>query len=230
MTKHTTLILFDIDGTLIDPGAAGRRSITRAFEELFSIKDAFGDIRMAGKTDIQIAKEGLATHGLPSNDGVISSIKSEYIRILKTEIKNKRKRLMPGVMALLDALNKRNGCRLGLLTGNIEQGARIKLGAFNLNAYFPVGAFGDDDEDRNQLLPIALKKFQQLTGITLQYSDCVVVGDTPSDVGCSKPFGAISVAVATGPYSYEALLETGADYVLKDLTQALEEVDEFQGL
>ena len=230
MTKRTTFVLFDIDGTLIDPGAAGRRSITRAFEELFSIKDAFGDIRMAGKTDIQIAKEGLAAHGLPSGDEVISSIKSEYIRILKTEIRNKRKRLMPGVMALLDVLNKRNGYRLGLLTGNIEQGARIKLGAFNLNAYFPVGAFGDDDEDRNHLLPIALEKFKQLTGIDLHYNDCVVVGDTPSDVRCSKPFGAVSVAVSTGSYSYEALLETGADYVLKDLTQALEMVSEFKNL
>ncbi|MDB4444692.1 HAD hydrolase-like protein [bacterium] len=228
MTKRTTFVLFDIDGTLIDPGAAGRRSITRAFEELFSIKDTFGDIRMAGKTDIQIAKEGLAAHGLPSGDDVISSIKSEYIRILKTEIKNKRKRLLPGVMALLDVLNKKNGYRLGLLTGNIEPGARIKLGAFNLNSFFPVGAFGDDDEDRNHLLPIALKKFKLLTGIDLHYSDCVVVGDTPSDVRCSKPFGAISVAVSTGSYSYEALLETGADYVLKDLTQALEDVDQFR--
>ena len=88
-----------------------------------------------------------------------------------------------------------------------------------------MGAFGDDDEDRNRLLPIALKKYKQATGMDLRYEDCVVIGDTPSDVRCAKPFGAISVAVSTGPYSYEALLETGADYVLKDLTQAMDTVD-----
>jgi phosphoglycolate phosphatase len=215
-------VLFDIDGTLIDPGGAGRRSVTRAFHEIFSIREAFAGAMMAGKTDIRIMKEGLARHGLPTDDGILSSIVSRYVAILQGEITNPRGHIHPGVVELLGALRETDGYRLGLLTGNIERGARIKLEAFNLNGYFPVGAFGDDSEDRNNLLPIALEKLRTMTGIDIGYNDCIVVGDTPLDVACSKPFGAISVAVATGPYGYESLLETGADYVLEDLSDAME--------
>lgn len=215
-------VLFDIDGTLIDPGGAGRRSLTRAFYEMFSIRDAFAGARLAGKTDIQIIKEGLARNGLPMGDGILFSIVSRYVAILQGEITNPRGHIHPGVVELLDALRETDGYRLGLLTGNIEPGARIKLGAFDLNGYFPIGAFGDDSEDRNNLLPIAVEKLRMMTGIDIGYTNCIVVGDTPLDVACSKPFGAISVAVATGPYSYESLLETGADYVLEDLSDAME--------
>ena len=85
-----------------------------------------------------------------------------------------------------------------------------------------MGAFGDDNEDRNELLPVAVEKFRKLANVDLRYSDCVVVGDTPMDVQCSKPLGATSIAVATGPYSYESLLQTGADFVLRDLTTAID--------
>ena len=135
---------------------------------------------------------------------------------------------MPGVVELLDALMAMDGYWLGLLTGNIEQGARIKLGAFDLNRYFPVGAFGDDSEDRNRLLPIAVERLRKTRDIDINYSDCIVIGDTPKDVQCSKPFGATSIVVSTGPYSYESLLETGADYVLKDLSYAMDLLDKFR--
>jgi len=221
------LVLFDIDGTLMDPGEAGARSMKRSFDELFSIRDAFAGVEMAGKTDIQIIKEGLVAHGLPLEDEGVPAILSRYIENLKIEINNKRKHLNPGVVELLNALTERDGCWVGLLTGNIEQGAEIKLDAFGLNNYFSVGAFGSDSEDRNALLPIAVNKFRKKTKIDLQYSDCIVIGDTPSDVQCAKPFGAISIAVATGPYSYESLLETGADYVLKNLSNAINELRGF---
>jgi len=215
-------ILFDIDGTLIDPGGAGRRSVSKAFSDIFFIKDAFAGITMAGKTDIQIIREGLSIHGLPSGDEAMSLILSRYIENLKIEINKKGKHVMPGVVELLDALNTMDGCWLGLLTGNIQQGARIKLGAFDLNRYFPVGAFGDDDEDRNRLLPIAVRKLRKMKKIDINHSDCIVIGDTPMDVQCSKPFGATSIAVSTGPYSYESLLETEAHYVLRDLSCAID--------
>ena len=220
--KMHRFVLFDIDGTLINPGGAGRRSVTRAFYEMFSIHEAFAGARMAGKTDIQIIKEGLARHKLPIGDGILSSILSMYVEILQTEIPNSKGHINPGVVGLLDALRETDGYWLGLLTGNIERGARIKLGAFGLNEYFQVGAFGDDSEDRNSLLPIAVEKLKTRAGIDIGYNDCIVVGDTPLDVECSKPFGAISVAVATGPYSYESLLKAGADYVLRDLSCALD--------
>lgn len=220
-------VLFDIDGTLIDPGGAGRRSVCKAFDQAFSIRDAFAGVTMAGKTDIQIIKEGLSIHGLSSGDGVLASIVSQYIGNLRIEINNKGKHVMPGVVGLLNALKTTDGYWLGLLTGNIERGARIKLGAFDLNKYFPIGAFGDDNEDRNRLLPIAVEKLRKVENIDINYSDCIVIGDTPKDVQCSKPFGATSIVVSTGPYSYESLLEAGADYVLRDLSHAMDLIDRF---
>jgi phosphoglycolate phosphatase-like HAD superfamily hydrolase len=215
------LVLFDIDGTLINPGEAGRNSLTMAFTEMFLIQDAFAEIRMAGKTDIQIIKEALSAHGLTSIDGIIPSLLSLYLKNLKKETNSNRACLKPGVVELLDGLNSMDNYWLGLLTGNVEQGARIKLGAFGMNHYFPLGAFGDDSEDRNKLLPIAVERFSSMTDIDINYSDCIVIGDTPMDVECAKPFGATSIAVSTGIYSYESLLETEADYVLKDLSNAL---------
>jgi len=216
------LVLFDIDGTLIDPGGAGRKSLGHTFNELFNIRDAFGRIKMAGKTDIKIIKEGLTAHGLSSDDHNLPSILSVYLKHLRTEILNKEKHINPGVVELLNTLKEMDGYWLGLLTGNIEPGARIKLGAFDLNAYFSVGAFGDDDENRNHLLPIAIEKFRKMTDIRINSHDCIVIGDTPSDVLCAKPYGAVSIAVSTGPYSYDALLETEANYVLKDLSCAMD--------
>jgi len=220
--KIHRFLLFDIDSTLINAGGAGRRSVTRAFYEMFSIHEAFAGERMAGKTDIQIIKQGLARYGLPMGDGILSSVLSRYVEILQGEIHNSQGYINPGVVELLDALRETDGYRLGLLTGNIERGARIKLGAFGLNRYFPIGAFGDDSEDRNNLLPIAVEKLKTSTGIDVGYNDCIVVGDTPLDVACSKPFGAISIAVATGPYRYESLVKAGADLVLRDLSHAIE--------
>ena len=220
------LILFDIDGTLIDPYGAGSRSAGKAFEHLFSIKDAFAGARMAGKTDIQIIKEGLTAHGLSDGDRMLSSIFEVYLEHLAREVRINRGKVKPGVVELLDALEKNEECRLGLLTGNIQKGARIKLKAFGLNSYFPSGAFGDDNEDRNKLLPFAVRRFEEMSATPIPYGDCIVIGDTPMDVMCSRTFGAKAMAVSTGPYSYESLLETDADYVIKDLTAALEILEE----
>ena len=214
------LILFDIDGTLINPGRVGRRSLTEAFYELFSVQDAFSDITMAGKTDIQIIKEALTAHGLASDDGVLPKILTQYVHILRSEINTGRMSLKPGVMELLNDLETNDGLRLGLLTGNIEQGARLKLNAFDLNRHFLFGGFGDDNEDRTKLLPIAVEKFRDMTNIPIGFSDCIFIGDTPMDIACSSPFGAISVAVSTSPYSFDSLVNAGADFVLEDLTQA----------
>ncbi len=213
------LILFDIDGTLMDSGEAGTRSMNLAFDDLFSIRGAFGGISMAGKTDIQIMKEGLRKYGLNSEDGNIESLCAGYIRHLLKEIENPRRHLKPGIMESLNVLSRTGDLYLGLLTGNIEAGARIKLGVFGLNRYFPLGAFGDDDEDRNKLLPVAVERFSRLYQKEIDCRDCIIIGDTPRDVECAKIYGAYSIAVATGPYPYESLLSTGADLVVKDLIE-----------
>lgn len=213
------LVLFDIDGTLIDSGGAGVRSLTLAFQDLFSILDAFSAISMAGKTDAQIIREGLLAWGLSSDDGIVPRVIAAYLAHLRREVDNDRRQLKKGVAELLDALSRdADRMRLGLLTGNIERGARLKLDPFGLNAYFPFGAFGDDDEDRNKLLPFAVKRHRALHGKDIGFDRCVIVGDTPRDVECAKRYGAASIAVATGPYRADELVQSGADRVFEDLT------------
>ena len=211
-------VLFDIDGTLVDSGRAGTRSLSLAFEEIFTVREAFRTISMAGKTDMQILKEGCAVHHIDYTNGMIPEFFRSYVRHLREHIKNTQGHIKPGIRDVLRELQGQKEIILGLLTGNIEEGARIKLDFFGLNPYFDIGAFGNDDEDRNRLLPIAMEKLYKKTSHKVSFTDCVVVGDTPRDVGCSKPYGAFSVAVATGPYSAQTLSGSGADVVLEDLS------------
>ncbi len=216
------LLLFDIDGTIIDSGEAGTRSLNLAFEELFSIPDGFKDISMAGKTDIQIMKEALYRHGIENDNGHIKALCEAYIRHLRHQIENPRRHIKPFIRESLSFFSNDKGLALGLLTGNIREGAMIKLSPFGLEKYFPFGAFGDDDEERNALLPIAVRRFMSLSGREIDYRDCVVIGDTPRDVECAKVHGAFAIAVATGPYSYDILLKTGADLVLRNISEFIE--------
>jgi len=218
------LILFDIDGTLITAGGAGTRSMNFAFRELFGIDEAFRDIPMAGKTDIQIMKEGLKTHGLPHWDGNVERMAKKYIDFLKVEINNPDRRLKPGVQNALVRL-KRMDMPMGLLTGNLRDGALIKLGACGIDHYFVDGAFGSDHEDRDRLLPVALRNFAG-RGYHFLPEQSVVIGDTPRDVQCAKIHGAFCIAVATGPYSRGELLSTEADVVI----DSLDETDAYMDL
>ena len=211
------LVLFDIDGTLIDSGGAGVRSLNYAFQEIFAIDNGFEGISMAGKTDAQIIKEALIKHDIPANGNVGALIKA-YLKNLEREINNDRKHVKPGIYETLQRLHSLQNLGLGLLTGNLEQGARIKLESFRLNEYFPTGAFGSDDEDRNNLLPIAKKRFEELFRKKIELDNCIVVGDTPRDVECAHIHGAVCIGVATGPYSYDTLVEAGADYVVQNLS------------
>ncbi len=209
------LILFDIDGTLIHTGGAGTRSMNLAFNSLLGIKDAFEGISMAGKTDPQIMKQGLSANGFEDNDGTLEKLVRKYLDFLRVEIENPLRRIKPGIIKILDILKKDN-TSIGLLTGNLEQGAQIKLGSFGINDYFLDGAFGSDNEDRDMLLPIAIDKFQK-KGFEFSPRECVIIGDTPRDVRCASIHGAYCIAVATGPYSKNDLLKTEADIVFDSL-------------
>jgi phosphoglycolate phosphatase-like HAD superfamily hydrolase len=213
------LILFDIDGTIMESGGAGVRSLDYAFRDVLSSDNIFSDISMAGKTDLQIVREGLARIGLPSDNGYVPKIIDSYLKHLRSEIPKSDKHLKPGIIEALEALKLLSSrYLLGLLTGNFEQGARIKLGSFNLNDYFPSGAFGSDHEDRNMLLPVAVERFRAICGFDISYTDCIIIGDTPRDVACTKPYRASCIAVATGPYGTDSLVDAGADVVLEDLS------------
>jgi len=212
-------ILFDIDGTLISAGGAGTRSLNKAFEEVLGIKEAFKNFEMAGKTDVQIIKEGLRLKGIEPSFSMVNELIESYLKNLKIEINNNSKHLKPGVKEFIEFIYHELKYPMGLLTGNIEKGARIKLEPFGLNSFFPIGAFGSDHEDRNQLLPIAVNRFSNTFNYYIKFHQCIVIGDTPRDVACAKPYGAKVIAVATGPYGVEELQRTEADIVVESLSE-----------
>ncbi len=209
------LVLYDIDGTLITAGGAGLKSLDRAFHNLFGIEEAFRTMAMAGKTDPQIIREGLKLHGLEHLDGNVDRMIEKYLFFLEEEIDNPMRHIMPGIKESLDLFGDR-GMTIGLLTGNLEKGAKIKLNPFGIFEYFNSGAFGSDHEDRNELLPIAIEKYRK-QGQEFSPRDCFVIGDTPRDVQCAKVHGAYCIAVATGPYSIDDLRNTEADIVFESL-------------
>ena len=201
--------------------------MSRAFEEVFSIANAFQGIPMAGRTDAWILSDTAAAHGIPPDAPGLSRFREIYLRYLALEIVAPgvaRKGLMPGVRELLDALATRDDVYLALLTGNYEEGARLKLEYFDLWKYFPCGAFGDDAPHRNVLVPKALARVAECGGIAFAAADAIVIGDTPLDVGCARHAGARSLAVATGSHSVDELRAAGADVVLQDLSDTDEAV------
>jgi phosphoglycolate phosphatase len=225
------LILFDIDGTIMESGGAGVRSLDYAFRDVLSAGNIFADISMAGKTDLQIVREGLVRLGLPSDNGYLPNIIDSYLGHLSAEILRSDKHLKPGIRQALDALILQNArYQLGLLTGNFEQGARIKLGSFGLNKYFPSGAFGSDNENRNLLLPVAVERFRAISRVDFRHTDCIIIGDTPLDVACARPYNASCIAVATGPYDTNSLTDAGADVVLDDLSDTEQLMSILDGL
>src|SRR5262249_12940152 len=220
--RVTTLILFDIDGTLVLTGGAGARGMSYAFEETFGIANAFDGIAMAGRTDSWILSDVLAAHRILQTDPRIAAYRDTYFRHLARELltppPGKAHGIMPGVPALLDALAERRDIHLALLTGNYETAARLKLEHFDLWRYFSCGAFGDDAPDRNGLLPRALARVRASGGPAVDASRVVIVGDTPLDVGVALAGGARSVGGPTGSSSVEELRTAGADVVFHDLS------------
>lgn len=214
------LILFDIDGTLIDSAGAGKRAFEKTLEELTGIKDGFRGVNYAGRTDVQILREALTNLSLDHEAQFSRLFFQCYPKHLKAEISKAGGRVKPGVRQLLEKLHSCDHVFLGLLTGNVEVGARLKLAPFGLNSFFPLGAFGSDEEDRNKLLPVATRRLEEISSVHVDFSDCVIVGDTPLDVECAKIHGAPCIAVATGPYSMQVLGETGVDLLVPDLTCA----------
>jgi len=209
--------LFDIDGTLLHSGGAGLRALYRAVSQRFGVTAVVDGIKPHGMTDPLILKDIFARSGIEVSDvaAEIVALVPEYARLLAEELQQgSGARLYPGVQELLRALSMRSKLRLGLLTGNFEQTAWIKLGHFDLARYFSFGAFGSDHEDRDLLLPIALERVTTLAGEQVTASQVAVVGDTPRDVQCAKVNGAVAVGVATSIYSVEDLQRAGADCVL----------------
>lgn len=201
-------------------GGAGQRALNRAFHDLSGIPAAFSAVPMAGRTDPIIIADACARHGI---DGAFSpaALHERYFEYLIEELPRDApgKRLLPGVVELLEALRSDTSVLLGLLTGNLARSARLKLEHFGLWGYFLAGAFGDDAATRNELVPVAAERVAALGHPRPLPTRTVVVGDTVHDVACARAAGARCLAVATGPVGPDELRAAGADAIADDLSR-----------
>jgi phosphoglycolate phosphatase len=217
MDATQRICLFDIDGTLITTGGAGRFAMGRAFGAVHGVPDAMADITLAGKTDPQIYGELVARFRV---DPQPVSFRRLYLRCLREELPrfNGRGQVLPGVSALLQELARQPGVRLGLLTGNWRRGAYLKLQYYGLADYFPFGAFGDDSADRLDLPAVALRRAaRRWPAVGSGPARGYVIGDTARDIACARAGGCVAVAVATGEYPAAELARHDPDHLFADL-------------
>lgn len=212
------LYLFDIDGTLITSGGAGVTSFTEAVRDFCGSTAALEGINFAGNTDTGIARSVLEAAGMEPTEANIMGLLDAYLSILPHRMGLHDGRLLPGITSLLDTLKDRPDCVLALLTGNLAQGAEVKLSHYGVWHYFGFGAYADDHYERNQLGPVAAARAFEEHGEEFPTDRIYVIGDTPRDIECGKAFGAKTVAVATGHYSREALASHDPDFLFDDFS------------
>lgn len=216
------LVLFDIDGTLLSAQGAPRRAFHRALFDVYGTTGPIDGHTFDGKTDPQIARELLVLAGLTDaavDDG-LPRLWLTYLRELARELTlpDQQTLVYTGVRELLEALESlQQDVVMGLLTGNIERGAALKLESAGLANGFRVGAYGSDHERRDQLPAVAVERARALTGIHFREREVVIIGDTPNDVTCGRALGVRAIGVATGRHEEASLEAAGADHVFADL-------------
>lgn len=220
------LVLFDIDGTLIGGDGAGRRAFERACHEVLGVAGALVGLKLDGMTDPLILDHVYQTHlARAPRRGEEAEVLAAYVRHLEPELARSTVRVHPGVHQLLDHLEAR-GATVGLATGNLRDGARLKLGVGvgHLWSRFPFGGFGSDARDRGELVRMAIERGEERAGRRFAREERFVVGDTPRDVAAAHAAGAQAVAVGTGSHGVEQLRATGAERVFGTLEGWLEEL------
>ena len=212
------LVLFDIDGTLITDDGAARSAFTGALREVYAHDEPLDRYDFSGRTDPQIARMILEDSGWTTAevDARFSELWNSYLGQLARNAQGSV-RTLPGVVPLLDALLREPRVTLGLLTGNIEPGARIKLTPPDLNGYFSFGAFGSDSAVREELPPVARDRAEKLTGRTFEPENVVIIGDSIYDVRCGVPHSATTIAVASGKTSADRLRSENPTFFFKSL-------------
>jgi phosphoglycolate phosphatase-like HAD superfamily hydrolase len=222
-----TLVLFDIDGTLVDTGGAGRLGLQASFRSVFGLNDIEGPVsrvRFEGKTDPTIIAEIAREAGIPAGEveARYTELQEAYLHALRKELKapNPRRRVMPGVRPLLDLLTARPDAFLGLVTGNLEEGARAKLDAFGLNRYFIDGGFASDHPERNEIARIAHERLSRRAGFRFPVDRVMVIGDTELDISSARANAFRAIAVESGWVPRERLEAACPDALLADLTDS----------
>jgi phosphoglycolate phosphatase-like HAD superfamily hydrolase len=216
-TPVHTIVLWDIDNTLLYTGGAGSLAMARAFRDLYGVDDAFRRVEFSGRTDTAIFRDAALEHGI-APDGMSAEMArflDAYVPHLRTTLQEVAGgSLMPGVEAVLAALADRPGVRQGLGTGNFRRGGEMKLRHYGIDGYFPgfAGGFGEDSHDRAEVIARGIERLRGRADARV-----VVIGDTPHDVTAAHANGAYALAVATGRHSAEELRASGADDALDDL-------------
>ena len=214
------LFLFDVDGTLVDAGGAGKRALSRMFEQMAGVPEAFRNYNFSGKTDQQIIRDAwqvwLSRDPTPEE---VEQARRGYIALLLEEMARPgyRSRVLPGVRTLLETLRSLS-VPTGLSTGNIEEGAHIKLAAVDLWHFFPFGGFGSDSADRAELTALGARRGRTLTGKNIPDHRVFVVGDSPLDVDAAHRAGFVSVAVMTGWSTRDEILAKRPEFLFDDLS------------
>jgi len=215
------LVLFDLDSTLLWSDGAGRRAIHRAMVDVLGTAGPIEGFRFDGRTDGEIVMRLAEGAGIEPTGEVVDGVLARYVALLDDELSKPTQRtvVFPGVMELLAALERRPDCVLGLLTGNVRSGARLKLASGGIDiGRFPVGAFGSDSAHRPDLPAVAQRRAREQLGLDVGGADVVIVGDTPADVTCGRGIGARAIGVATGAYQAADLLGAGASAAFDDLS------------
>lgn len=213
------VLLFDIDGTLIQTGGAGGAALMAAFREEFGVADP-QDVAFSGRTDRGIARELFELHGFEDTDANWRRLRDGYLERLQGQLPRHAGRVLPGVVGLLESLSRRTDVALGLLTGNVRHGARLKLEHYALYHHFAFGGFGDEHPHRDDVAHEALRATRAHLLQDFVEDRVWVIGDTPMDVRCGRAIGAKVLAVTTGIHPREELLAESPDVLLDDLQQA----------
>jgi phosphoglycolate phosphatase-like HAD superfamily hydrolase len=214
------LVLFDIDGTLVHTGGAGIKAFARAFAAEFNAHNGVERIRFAGRTDVSLVREFFGLHDIEPSPENFRRFFDSYVFLLDHILASSQTAACPGVFDFIESLRTLPGPpRLGLLTGNIQLGAEIKLRHFGLWDYFETGAFADDNENRDLIACAAHERGCRLLTRKLNGEEIVVVGDTPFDIRCGRAIGAKVLAVATGGATLEELRKHEPDWAVETLRE-----------
>jgi len=217
------LILFDLDGTVLWSDGAGRAAIHQALTDEIGTAGPIDGVPLAGRTDMAIARELLraANHPDAERDDCVKRVCDRYVELLEGELQSSERniRVYVGVRELLETLGLRKDAVVGLLTGNVEHGATLKLKAAGVDPeQFRVAAYGSDAYSRDALPPIAVSRAGVVMGNIPRGHDVVIIGDTPADMTCGKWIGARAIGVATGPFEVAELEEAGGYAVFSDFS------------